>query len=133
MKNKKGFTLVELLAVIIILGILSGIGIVAVGKIINNSKKQYYKTLKSTIKNAAASYFADHRALLPTEKNESNSVTVDDLIYFKYLKDNIQNTSKEDCNKEESKVVVTRLSLDNYKYEVILKCPNVANDLINSE
>lgn len=133
MKNEKGLTLVELLAVITILGIMVSIGTISVSWIINNSKKQYYKTLKGTIKNAGQSYFNEHRGLLPAKENETNSVTVEDLIYFKYLKDNIQNTNKEDCNKEESQVTVTRLSADNYKYEVTLVCPNVEDELINSE
>ena len=38
MRNKKGFTLVELLAVILILGILSAIAAVSVNKVIQNSK-----------------------------------------------------------------------------------------------
>ena len=133
MKNKKGFTLVELLAVISIIGIISGVGVMAINGILDNSRKHYYKTLKGTIKNAGQSYFNEHRALLPTEKNETNYVKVEDLIYFKYLKDNIKNTRKEDCDKVSSKVTVERVSEDNYKYTVTLVCPGVDNNLINSE
>lgn len=42
MKNNKAFTLVELLAVIIIIGILSSIGTVAITSTISNSKKDAY-------------------------------------------------------------------------------------------
>ncbi len=38
-KNQKGFTLVELLAVIVILGIIAAIAIPSIGAIIDNSKK----------------------------------------------------------------------------------------------
>ncbi len=40
MKNKKGFTLVELLAVIVILALIMGIAIVGIGNVITSSKEQ---------------------------------------------------------------------------------------------
>ncbi|RAP74747.1 type IV pilin protein [Paenibacillus montanisoli] len=39
LKNQKGLTLIELLAVVIILGIVSAIAVPSIGKIIDNSKK----------------------------------------------------------------------------------------------
>ena len=42
MNNKKGFTLVELLAVIVILGILITIGTISVSSMISNSRKQTF-------------------------------------------------------------------------------------------
>lgn len=39
LKNQKGLTLVELLAVIVILGIIAGIAVPSIGKIIDNSKR----------------------------------------------------------------------------------------------
>ena len=42
--HKKGFTLIEILAAITILGILMGIAIVSVTKIIEDGKKEHYDT-----------------------------------------------------------------------------------------
>ena len=42
-KLKRGFTLVELLVVIVILGVLSTLGVVSVTKIINGSKEKVFK------------------------------------------------------------------------------------------
>ena len=43
-KNQKGFTMVELLAAVAILGLLSAIAIVSVGKILDNANKKHYET-----------------------------------------------------------------------------------------
>ena len=45
MKNKKGFTLVELLAVIVILALIMGIAVVSIGGILNSTRKS---TMKET-------------------------------------------------------------------------------------
>ena len=64
-KNNKGFSLVELLAAIVIMGILTGIGIVSVTYLINKTEKEYYKAQESEIIMAAKSYTQDNRSFLP--------------------------------------------------------------------
>ena len=53
---KKGFTLVELLAVIVVLGLLMTIAIPAVLTVSNNVKKKSYETKIEMIENTAVSY-----------------------------------------------------------------------------
>lgn len=53
MKNQKGLTLVELLAVIVILGIISGIAVPSISGIINNSKAEAHTANVQMIKAAA--------------------------------------------------------------------------------
>mgnify|MGYP002535800599 CR=1 FL=1 len=62
MKIKKhaGFTLVELLAVIVILAILSSLAIVSYNKIVEKSKKAYYKTEEEMLNNAGKEFFNDN-------------------------------------------------------------------------
>lgn len=57
--NRKGFTLVELLATITILGIIVTIGGVSISRIIKNAKDEEYKQLVSSIKNAAEIYYQE--------------------------------------------------------------------------
>ena len=50
MKNKKGFTLVELLAVIVILALIMGIAIVSIGNVVQDSRKDVmYENAQSVI------------------------------------------------------------------------------------
>lgn len=58
-KNEKGLTLVELLAVIVILGIIAAIAVPAIGNIIENSRFKAIKGDAQTILSAANMYFAE--------------------------------------------------------------------------
>lgn len=60
MKNKKGFTLVELLAVIVILGILLGVTTVAVGNIKKKQDIKNYENIISSILTGAKRYVTDN-------------------------------------------------------------------------
>lgn len=53
MKNKQGFTLVELLSVIVLLGIIITIGIFSVSSIRNSVLEKQYKNVKTEIELAA--------------------------------------------------------------------------------
>jgi prepilin-type N-terminal cleavage/methylation domain-containing protein len=57
---ERGFTLVELLIVIVILGILAGIVVFAVGNLTSNAKTNACNTEKSTIVAAAEAYKAQN-------------------------------------------------------------------------
>ena len=59
--NNKGFTLVEVLAVVVILSILIAIMVPNVNYLINKNKEDNYKSLKSSIISAAKVYISDNR------------------------------------------------------------------------
>ncbi|PID21541.1 Tfp assembly type protein [Sporosarcina sp. P3] len=58
--NQKGLTLVELLAVIVILGIIAAIAVPAIGNIITNSKVNALKADGQNVLSAAQMYFAEN-------------------------------------------------------------------------
>ncbi len=75
LKNEKGLTLVELLAVIVILGIIAAIAVPSIGGIIGNSK---VGALKSDVINAIN---ASELYLLESSENTARTtVTLEDLL-----------------------------------------------------
>ena len=60
LKNEKGLTLVELLAVIVILGIIAAIAVPAIGNIIDSSRIKAAKADAANIVSAANIYFAEN-------------------------------------------------------------------------
>ena len=133
--NKKGFTLVELLATIAIMGIMSGIAIMGVGRIIRRSRINYYKAEKNMIEIAAKNYFADHRSLLPKKANQSREIYVETLWTTKYLeKKPMSHNNETTCLSSEakkSKITRKKISKDKYEYKVDLYCEEIDEKLSN--
>jgi len=58
--SESGFTLVELLVVIVILGVLAGVAVFAVGGISDNSKKSACKSDVTVVQTASDAYYAQN-------------------------------------------------------------------------
>ena len=117
-KIKKGFTLVELLATITILGILLGIAIPSVMGYMNRGKETYYHSLEDSVLNSARDYLIDYRSLYPREIGSTISINGDELINNKYITD----IDDEDGKKCDATVIVEKIDKDEYDYHVCLKC-----------
>lgn len=73
--NNKGFTLVEILAVIIILGVIAAITIPTITTVITKNKEDNYTNLENSILSAAKIYISDNRynISLTSESCDSNN------------------------------------------------------------
>lgn len=126
-KNNKGFSLVELLAAIVIMGILTGIGIVSVTYLINKTEKEYYKAQESEIIMAAKSYTQDNRSFLPKRVGQKNQVYLKTLQDKKYIGEVIDR-NKKICDPNQSYVQVYRYSKNDYSYVVNLVCDGYTSE-----
>lgn len=81
---KKGFTLAELLGVIVVLGVIALIAIPAVTDSLNKYKKNLCDTQVSYMVQAAQNWGADHLLQLPDE-GETLTISVSELIEQGYM------------------------------------------------
>ena len=85
---KKGFTLVELLAVITLLAILLLIGATTMSKIIKGNKQKMHDNQIASFLESVNAWSMSHTNELPEEGN-STRVTLGTLIDYNYVKNNI--------------------------------------------
>ncbi len=114
----KGFTLVELLAAMVILALLIFVGTMAVSNIFDNTKDNYYHSLENTLSIAGNEYFNDNREDRPID--DYNFVDMDTLVNHEYMDELMTYDGKEKC-KSETGVYIYNENSEN-KYEVCLVC-----------
>lgn len=118
MKNNKAFTLVELLAVVAILTILSLVITPIVDKNIKKSKEKAYLTQIENIRMAGMAYYSDNILLKPIE-NTSTTITLQQLINEGYISNKIKNPK---TGEPFSESIYIELKNTNGKYEYLV-CP----------
>lgn len=95
---KKGFTLVELLVVIVILSLIAVVVYPTIAKIINDSKENTYNTQVNLIVKAAKEWGAEHPNKLPSKETDDGlKVCISSLVSEGYINDTVKNpnTSQE--------------------------------------
>ena len=110
LKQQEGFTLVELMIVVVILGIISGIGIQQYGKVQERARDAADDANKRIITSAAQMYIMMENVA----DDELNSVTMANLISAGYLDDYPDDPNNKDKTYE---VVVTKAG-DKYTFTV---------------
>ena len=92
--NKKGFTLVEILSVLVLIGLLLALAIPGINKISSNMKKKSYNKKISLVESAAELWGQDNKTLLQSSNDcilsdketvSCYKITVGNLISANYL------------------------------------------------
>ena len=117
----KGFTMIELLTTVVILGILSVIAINSIQRILDKSESEYYSNQEENMILAAQTYYQNNRKELPKSIGQERKVTLKKLQDTKYI-DAVNDRHKKVCNSTDSYVEVLKYTQKDYKYKVYLDC-----------
>lgn len=103
--DEKGFTLVELLAVFVLLAIIMGLGSYSIIGIINNSKQKDYDLLINNIKSAVEEHYIECKYDKPNIDGFdcSNEIYLSRLVEYGYLKANSADNSNKLVNPKDDK------------------------------
>lgn len=123
-KDNRGFTLIEILAAVTILGILSAIAMASVNKVIQKGKEQHYATAEKQMELAGQSYVQQNRSALPKAIGQKTKIPLSILISKNYIEP-IKDYNDQDCNENDSYVQIFKYSQNNYSYLPHLKCNDV--------
>ncbi len=88
LKNRKGLTLIELIAVLVILGIIAAIAVPTIGNTINNQKQRAAEAEWSAIQSAAELY--------AFQNSDDTAISMDDLFDNDYISENVALTEDEE-------------------------------------
>jgi prepilin-type N-terminal cleavage/methylation domain-containing protein len=116
--NNKGFSLVELLAVITIISVIAILGVVGYTRYIDYTRHKAYDTMAKSAANAAAEYNMDYIG--------SETVTLAELTEGEYLEFPTDPSKKGTActGTVETIYVENNEGLDEERYEVSLHCVN---------
>jgi len=117
--KKRGFTLVEMLGIVVVLGIISTIAIPVIQGSINSNREKMLNVVKKQLIDVSKDWSAKNVSSLPEENGESVSVTLKDLKESGLLRIDVGNPKTSKVLSNESFITITKRD-NNFVYEVIL-------------
>jgi prepilin-type N-terminal cleavage/methylation domain-containing protein len=121
--NRKGFTLVELVATIALLAVIAIISFVSINGVINQSKVSNCNDLVNNIKIAAKEYVSDNRYKL--ENNNDLNITAQKLVDDNYLSSPIVNPFNNENIEPNDISIKIELNNDYTAKKVEIKAPAI--------
>ena len=123
----KGFTLIEILGVLIILGLISLITVPVVANILKENKERLYDIQIKNIEEASRNFVAENIFSLNLNKNEKLGITIKKLKDLGYLDPTLIDPSISEDFSDDTSIIIENKSND-ITYTV---CVNTACDLSN--
>ncbi|MBR1657924.1 MAG: type II secretion system protein [Synergistaceae bacterium] len=111
--KRKGFTLVELLIVIVVIGILSAMMMLSSTEAVTSAKASNIISNLRNLKTAALAYYVDHLDYLEDSKNSSATISMSDVA--KYLN---SSPSQSSTSSTAENVTTTTYTADGFVYSI---------------
>ena len=121
MKNKRGFTLIEVIAVIVILGLIVLIALPFFQGSLSTFREDYYDELEKNSLNSGKEFFKENKLFLPNRFLDTQKVDYATLVnqgFFEEVKD--YNGKK--CDDKNSYIIAVKTGVDKYDYASCTKC-----------
>ena len=130
--NKNGFTLVELLAVIVLVSIVSTLAVVSVSYIIKTGKISVYKNHEKALENSVKNYIIDSKDEIDFNSLNKINIYYSDLIDKQYMNE-LKDPNGGDCS--DSYVIIEKnnssINLD-FNYKTCLICKKGSQEIYRS-
>jgi len=114
---KKGFTLIEVIGAIVILGLISLIAIPTLLNVVKNKEKEMNEVTKQLIYTASSQYTTKYENIFKKTIGNNYCVTIKDLVINNFLTE----INTDDINLD-TKIKVTIDNNKKYKYEIDNNC-----------
>lgn len=115
---KRGFTLVEMLAVITLLGLLALVIIPATEAVIASLKNDSYEAQIETLKTGLKNWSAEHVLKMPANNGEYIETTLAQLKKEGFIEVEFKDPRDNKCINNNTVLRVTKTA-ESYKYEVV--------------
>ena len=125
MRNKRGFTLVEVLLVIVIISIITLLVMPNISDILSTGKNKKYKTIEDMVRTSLELYNIDYKEDLWSNKFSENNTDENVETYDREKAETIIKQANPDLDLdgcEIEKLIITRTGTDTFTYDVCISC-----------
>ena len=120
-RSKKGFTIIELLAAVVIVGIIISLAVIAINKYILQGRNTVDSQLEKQLVLAAKSYYTDNKTKLITNEDTGVVVWYTTLRAENYMTNDLVDSDGNSCAKS---YVVVKKDNTKYSYSGCVLCDN---------
>ena len=122
--NKKGFTLIELMGVIIIIGLLIILAIPSITNLLNDEEENISSAMEKVLLQAGELYTQDNSGIYPKTEGNVYCVTLKELVDEEYLGSPIKDPISSN-EIDQNKYIKTSIQNGTYNYEITDTCESV--------
>ena len=120
-KSKKGFTILELLAAVVIVGIILSLAVVAINKYLLKGRNAVDSQLEKQLVLSAKSYYSDNKSKFITNENTGVVIWYTTLKAENYITNDLVDSNGNSCSKS---YVVVKKDNSKYSYSGCILCDN---------